>query len=288
MNQETRSRPPLYWQSQLLLLIVVPVSCMWIFFQTVDAWERRDPILLQTVGICIAFGLAVWLTRAGTVPAVFTGTLITGCLYMRTPGWRTALWPLIAMLVFTLAATRYGRRRKEELGLAEREAGRAASQVAANLGVAALACIPLTAAQLYAPSPRATLTVLAGISAALAEATADTLSSELGQVFGGQPRLLTTLRPVSAGTDGGITLAGTACGCLGAALIAAVAAIVFQLNASFAVLIFICGVLGLFVDSFLGATFERRGTLNNDAVNFLSTLTAAVCAAWMAGRILSY
>jgi uncharacterized membrane protein len=38
------------------------------------------------------------------------------------------------------------------------------------------------------------------------------------------------------------------------------------------------GVLGLFVDSLLGATLERRGWLNNDAVNFLSTASAALFA----------
>jgi uncharacterized membrane protein len=34
-------------------------------------------------------------------------------------------------------------------------------------------------------------------------------------------------------------------------------------------------VFGLFFDSLLGATLERRGWLNNDAVNFLSTASAA-------------
>lgn len=38
------------------------------------------------------------------------------------------------------------------------------------------------------------------------------------------------------------------------------------------------GVFGLFFDSLLGATLERQGWLNNDAVNFLSTLSAAVFA----------
>ena len=34
-------------------------------------------------------------------------------------------------------------------------------------------------------------------------------------------------------------------------------------------------VFGLFFDSLLGATLERIGWLNNDAVNFLSTASAA-------------
>jgi len=38
------------------------------------------------------------------------------------------------------------------------------------------------------------------------------------------------------------------------------------------------GVFGLFFDSLLGATFERAGWLNNDAVNVLSTLSAAAFA----------
>jgi uncharacterized membrane protein len=35
---------------------------------------------------------------------------------------------------------------------------------------------------------------------------------------------------------------------------------------------------GLFIDSLLGATAERRSWLNNDAVNFLSTLAASAIA----------
>ena len=38
------------------------------------------------------------------------------------------------------------------------------------------------------------------------------------------------------------------------------------------------GVFGLFFDSLLGATLERAGWLNNDAVNFLSTGSAVACA----------
>jgi uncharacterized membrane protein len=41
----------------------------------------------------------------------------------------------------------------------------------------------------------------------------------------------------------------------------------------------LAGVFGLLFDSLLGATLERAGRLNNDAVNFLSTLSAPVFAA---------
>ena len=61
------------------------------------------------------------------------------------------------------------------------------------------------------------------VIAALAEATADTLASELGEVLGGPPLLLTTLRRVAPGTDGAISLAGTVAGTGGAVLVVLVA-----------------------------------------------------------------
>jgi uncharacterized membrane protein len=39
-------------------------------------------------------------------------------------------------------------------------------------------------------------------------------------------------------------------------------------------------VTGMFVDSLLGAVLEGPGWLNNDAVNFLGTLSAALLACW--------
>lgn len=124
MLQKNRSGATLHWQSQLLLLIVVPASCLWIFLQATNAWTFHDPVLLQMTAISITFGLLVWTLRAATAYAAVTGAIITACLYLRTPGWRTALFPLIVMLVLTLAATRIGRAHKERLGTAEARHGR--------------------------------------------------------------------------------------------------------------------------------------------------------------------
>ena len=52
---------------------------------------------------------------------------------------------------------------------------------------------------------------LLAMAAALSEAAADTVSSELGQALGRTPRLITTWRPVPAGTDGGVSLGWNAC-----------------------------------------------------------------------------
>jgi len=113
--------------------------------------------------------------------------------------------------------------------------------------------------------------------AALAEAAADTVSSEIGQVLGGRPRLITTLRPVEPGTDGGITIAGSLAGILAAGMVVVTGALALHVEWPIALVSWAGGVFGLFFDSLLGASVERAGWLNNDAVNFLSTLSAVSC-----------
>jgi uncharacterized protein (TIGR00297 family) len=112
----------------------------------------------------------------------------------------------------------------------------------------------------------------------LAEAAADTVSSEIGQVLGGRPRMITTLRLVAPGTDGGVSLIGTLAGMAAAAIVAATGAWALDGGAALYWISTAGGVFGLFFDSLLGATLERRGWLNNDAVNFLSTASAAAFA----------
>ena len=116
------------------------------------------------------------------------------------------------------------------------------------------------------------------VVAVLAEATADTLASELGEVLGGPPFMITTLRRVAPGSDGAVSLAGTVAGTSGALLVALVAMPALGLSIGSALGAGLGAIGGLFFDSLLGATAERRGWLNNDAVNFLSTIAAAVIA----------
>lgn len=268
------------WQSQLVLLATIPLVGVWVTLAAGDAWRAHDPALWQALGLSLGFAALVYLLRAATLGAAITGALITAALCLQTPGWHTALWPLLALFVLTFGATKFGRRRKEALGTAEGKRGRTASQVAANLGVAALCGIPISAIHVASPTTFPLQAALVAMLAALAEATADTLSSELGQVLGGMPRLLTTLRPVPAGTDGAISLAGTAAGCLGAAAVVLVAVAALPMARNEALLALAAAIAGLFVDSLLGALPERMGWLNNDAVNALSTLAAALIAGY--------
>ena len=172
---------------------------------------------------------------------------------------------LLIVLCVTLEATRLGSSRKQQLELAEPAAGRSASQVMANLGVAAL----LLALPFF---PSAFLLALA----ALAELSADTTSSEVGTALSGKTILITNLKSVPAGTDGGISLSGTAAGVLAAIIIAACAGALGLIQWAGVVVISCAATAGMLIDSILGATVERRGYLNNDFVNLLSTASAAM------------
>jgi uncharacterized protein (TIGR00297 family) len=120
---------------------------------------------------------------------------------------------------------------------------------------------------------------LLALSAALAEAAADTVSSEYGQARDDTAYLITSWEVVAAGTNGGISLPGTVAGIAAAVLLALVCAAAGLIPRRWIAIPIAAGTLGMFTDSYLGAWLERRGRLSNDQVNFLSTVAAAVLSA---------
>ena len=263
--------------------------------------------LLWAAAVSLVFGLAAWSLRAATPGAAASGALICFLLLeshsrvlqkIFTPRTlaQSGVVPLILLFLLTFASTKLGHDRKAAHGLAEGRRGRNAAQIIANLGVAGFAAA--VSAGTFAPNFRftpdtpavrdATLHALASLFvpalAALVEATADTVSSEIGQAFGGTPRLLLTLQPVPPGTDGAITLTGTLSGIAAGALVAISAIPAVAITASHAAIAIAAGTAGLFFDSLLGATVERRGWLGNDLVNLSSTAFSAVVAA-LAARL---
>src|SRR5947209_19402307 len=99
----------------------------------------------------------------------------------------------------------------------------------------------------------------AGYVGALATATADTWATEVG-VFSHQlPRLITTGRPVPAGTSGGVTLLGAGASATGALLLGLVFWLLQPCRKAYTALpliAFISGILGILFDSLLGATIQ--------------------------------
>lgn len=274
-----------FWQSKFVLLVVLPYVGASVVLQTRWWAVNAPPVAIWTVGVSLVLATVVFQLRAATPGAAFTGAAITASLMFSTAlmpykPWQTALLPVIAVFALTCLATRLGRGRKELLGTAERRQGRTASQVAANLGVAALVSDGLaqsifTESGWFTHATFAPMPLFAVGLAALAEAAADTVSSEVGQVLGGRPRMITTGRQTEPGTDGAISLAGTLAGTAAAGMVAAAGTLALRGDWGMFWISFAGGVFGLFFDSLLGATLERRGWLNNDAVNFLSTASAA-------------
>src|SRR5581483_6441107 len=104
-----------------------------------------------------------------------------------------------------------------------------------------------------------------GMVAAFSEAAADTVSSELGQLQS-RARLITNWQIVPAGTDGGVSLLGTFAGVI-AALIVGILCFVMRIVTAYGAMIAISvAIVGMLADSLIGALFERRRMLKNDAV----------------------
>ncbi|MCQ6956578.1 DUF92 domain-containing protein [Mucilaginibacter aquariorum] len=203
------------------------------------------------------------LTGSGAI----TGGVVAFCIYMGT-GF-TGITMLAAFFVLATIATSHKKNAKNKLGDGQHPEKRDARQVLANGGVPAI----LGLLAFILPENALLATVLT--AAALASATADTLSSELGTVYGKRFYNIITFKPDEKGRDGVISLEGTLIGIVGAAVIAAVYAIVFGWNSMFLYII-IAGAVGNIADSVLGATLERKGYINNNEVNFLNTFVASI------------
>ena len=291
-------------QSRLLVWIGVPVLC-WSAFESL---RRMVPFFGQFIGpigsydihlemsgaASLLFALAAWRLRAATAGAAACGALICFLLTQFTHSTgssiaASALSPLVLLFILTYLATKQGAAKRRVAHQPDDSKGRNAAQVIANLGVAGFFSSifgVLMVARFAAygswccddvSTARASLPFIPML-AALAEATADTVSSEIGQAYGGVPLLITTMRRVPAGTDGGITVPGTVAGIAAAAIVVASAIPSLGMNARQCGLALASGTAGFFFDSLLGATLERRGWLGNDLVNFLSTGFATAVA----------
>lgn len=255
-------------QSGALVWVMVPLLALGAVYPPIQAAMRGGSLTPWVVPVLLSLGFAVlvWMLRAATMAASGIGLLV--CMLLAQPEmlWRSggshrmALPALMTLFVLTFVATRFGRSKKEERNLAEKRSGRRASQIVANLGMAAVC---------------AGLGWYVGCIAALGEAAADTVSSEIGQAVGGVAVLITTGQRVPAGTDGGLSVTGSVAGVVAAAIVVTVGT-ASTMRWTDGCLVVLASCAGLFFDSLLGATVERYGWLGNDLVNFCSTLFSVV------------
>ena len=210
------------------------------------------------------------LTPAGWRHAALLGAVLWASL-----GWRGWLAVVLYLLLGSLV-TRLGLRDKQARGLAEARGGRRGPE---NVwGSALVGALLALLAPLLPLAGQAAL--LLGFAASFSAKLADTFGSEIGKRWGRTALLITTLRPVPPGTEGAISLEGTAASLLGSALMAGLMAGLGLIGwgGPLAVVIAI-GLLATLLESLIGATGQRRWPwLSNELVNGLQTLIAALLA----------
>jgi uncharacterized protein (TIGR00297 family) len=277
-------------------------------------WMRGTGTLtLAQLGLGIVFSVVIavvayWrgaLSPSGAVGAVLVGTTIFGF-----GGWPWGML-LIAFFVLSSLLSSYKHGMKERVSEKfAKGTRRDLGQVLANGGLGALLAIA------YAAIDHPIL--LFAFTGAMATVNADTWATELGVLNRRPPRLITTGETVEPGTSGGVSAVGTVATSAGGLAIGLLAAlgngfdaggVAGTKSAALVVAGLLGGVSGSLIDSYLGATvqaiyttgdrtketerpFDPEGTphtlvrgwrwLNNDWVNFISSIGGALTAAVVA------
>lgn len=212
----------------------------------------------------LVLAVAAILTRALDYKGIFIGlalayiTLITQNVY----------WLIILLGFFVVAtwATRCHEKRKLRYKT-EKQRIRTVKHVLANGGVAVLMAsfgyvygLPI---------------FFFGFIGALATATADTLSSEIGMLSKKAPRLITTFKHVPTGTEGAVSLLGTAIAFVAAGFIGVLGLLVLN-SYKIVVIAIAVGAIGCFIDSYIGATLETKGYVKNWGTNLIATTSGGL------------
>lgn len=191
----------------------------------------------------------------------------TGLVTALFVAWRGELGSFFAIILFFLIGE-FVTRMIRDKHATKKHGTRSTSNIVGNIGPAIIALA-------INPTPF-NIMFFASLSAAFA----DTLSSEIGVLSREQPLLITTLQPVPAGTDGGVTSLGFAAAALGGIVYALIGFAVSG-NIFLAAILFAAGIAGSVFDSVLGATLQQRGVLDNNLVNFVSSLSVGLFFALM-------
>jgi uncharacterized protein (TIGR00297 family) len=210
------------------------------------------------------------LLRKLTLTGAITGGLLALFIYLGA-GF-TGIAIMAAFFIMGTLATGHRIEAKEVLKAAEKAKGRRnAVQVLSNAGV------PAFCGLLAWAFPEHVYIFQLIMAAAFSSATADTLSSELGTLYGKKFYNIVTFQNDQKGLDGVISLEGTLFGLVGSMAIAVIFALGFSWNLGL-VWIIVAGTVGNLADSLLGATLQRRHYLNNNGVNLFNTILAALTA----------
>jgi len=208
------------------------------------------------------------LTRSGWFHAWILGTVLGTSL-----GWRGWL-AVVLYLALGSAVTKLGFARKQALGIAEARGGQRGPE---NVWGSAATGAVLALLSLLPGAPRELL--LLGFSASFAAKLADTCGSEIGKRWGRTTVSLTRLRVVPAGTEGAVSLEGTAASLAGAVVFSGISTALGLIPVSVIPALSALAWLATLIESLIGSELQPRlPWLSNELVNGLMTLIAALLA----------
>ncbi|MBP5203744.1 MAG: DUF92 domain-containing protein [Candidatus Methanomethylophilaceae archaeon] len=208
------------------------------------------------------------LTRDGAAASFLVGAF-TGIV-----GSVSAFVLLIIFTVSGFVATRIGFEKKKKAGLQEGSAGERNWKNVAGVGIPPCVIVALNA--LFPMDP---LLFDVMFVSTMTVAGADTIASEIG-VKDPKAYLITTFKRVPPGTNGGVSLMGTAISTVAALGIAVIGWLVMTGTVDPLLLIpFVAGVVGNLLDSLFGTLLEDRGYISKYLNNGLTAILGAAFGA---------
>lgn len=223
--------------------------------------------------LALALAVAVYkfrlLTKSGCVGSFAIGF----CIGALGSVWWLAL--LIIFAVIGFAVTLVGFEKKKEKGIQEGEHGERSYKNI--LGVAIPPLLIAILNLIFGNNENSWMFSIAYI-ATIAVAGADTAASELG-VKDQKVWLITNFKRVEPGTDGGISLYGTLIS-VTASFAVSVLGYLFIFNTLdlWVLVPAVCGIIGCFADSYLGATLESWGYISKYVNNCSTGIIGGVLA----------
>lgn len=259
----------LKFEDALVIEAIGIAMTMWLIREL----NYQADLLLVVMAVIVGFTFGYFAFRAKTadLSGLFSAALV-GIILLVFAAPRGAQWFLVMLSFFMLGslATRYKFEYKKRIGVEQGQSGaRGYRNVFANGIVAAAAAV------LFGVFQQPVFIVM--YVGCVATAAADTLASEIG-VTGGIPYMITTLKKVPIGTNGGVTLKGEAVALIGGTVVSLVALLLNLIKPEMMVICTLAGFVGTNIDSLVGATLENRGFLGNAGTNLLATIGGGLFA----------
>jgi uncharacterized protein (TIGR00297 family) len=260
-------------------LTVPATGALALYLLTVAHPLDPTPALFLALALNFILGFASYRAGAvddtGLVAGLAIGTVVA--LTLSLPGF------LLLGLMFVLGtgATRWGYARKKAAGLAQEVGGARSWMNATAKCVVPVACGTLALFDPWFLSPLWKL----GFVAALATAAMDTVSSELGPLYGRVTVLPPTLRRVRPGTEGAVSLEGTLLGLIAAAVVTEAGFGLGLIPALLWWVVMVAAFAGTTVESLLGACGLGKTPAASAWLNLVNTAVGAAVAMTIGGLL---